>query len=338
MVVSKTSLAAGVKTESIDVAKRLIRIETEAVRALESRIDDKFERAVHMLSTIRGRVVVSGLGKSGHIGRKISATFASTGTPSSFLHPSEASHGDLGMVTPDDAVLLISKSGSTEDLLNLIPYFKLLGIPIIGLLGDCDSTLGEKCDVAIDVSVLEEGCPLDLAPTSSTTATLVMGDAMAVALMTEKEFKPEDFAFLHPGGALGRRLNMRISDVMHTGANLPVSRAEDSLRDAIVEMTQKRLGATCILNASGELSGILTDGDLRRAFERGLDVQKSKASEAATTNPKTIDANALVTRAINLMEAYNILVLPVVDQSRKLIGIVHMHDLLKSGIGRSPEK
>ncbi len=335
MAISDPVTAGIIKSDSLHAARRLIRIEAESVRALAERIDADFERAVSLLAVVRGRVVVTGLGKSGHIGRKISATFASTGTPSSFMHPSEASHGDLGMVTSQDAVVMISKSGATDDLLHLIPYLKLLQVPIVAMLGDMDSPIGEKCDVVLDCSVLEEGCPLDLAPTSSTTATLAMGDALAIALMIEKEFRPEDFAFLHPGGALGRRLSMKISDVMHRGDKIPLNRPQDTVRELIVEMTRKRFGATCVVDDKNSITGIFTDGDLRRIFERGVDLDHATAKDVASANPKTIDENALVTRAINLMEAYNILVLPVVNGDQVITGIVHMHDLLKSGIGRS---
>ncbi len=316
------------------VARRLLQIEADAVRALLPRVDESFTNALRLTLGIKGRIVVSGMGKSGHIGHKISATFASTGTPSSFLHPAEAMHGDLGMVTRDDCALLISKSGDTIELLNLVPYFKLLNIPIIGLLGKCDSPLGEKCDACIDVAVVEEGCPLDLAPTASTTATLAMGDALAVALFTEKKFRPEDFAFLHPGGALGRRLTMLVEEVMHSNSKIPVVRKNSTMRELIYEMTHKRLGAACIVDDDHKLVGIFTDGDLRRCLERGVDFSTTTAGDLAVKNPKTIEPQALAARAINIMETYNIFVLPVLDREKKLIGIVHLHDLLKSGIGK----
>jgi arabinose-5-phosphate isomerase len=321
-------------TEGLAVARRLLQIEADAVRSLESRVDESFAKAVDLLTKVTGRVFITGMGKSGHVGRKMSATLASTGTPSVFLHPTEAAHGDLGMVTHGDAVIILSKSGNTEEILNLIPYFKLLNIPLLGMLGNCRSPIGEKCDVCIDVSVVEEGCPLDLAPTASTTATLAMGDALAVALLTEKKFRPEDFAFLHPGGALGRRLTMRIEDVMHTGDETPIVAPDANIREVIVEMTQKRLGATCVVNADGGLEGIFTDGDLRRAFERGTNFAATTAAKIAIPRPKTIEPGALVSRAINIMEMHNIMVLPVVNGDGKLLGIVHLHDLLKSGIGR----
>ena len=322
------------RTESLAVARRLLRIEADSVRALEGRVDDSFSRAIDLFAGMSGRVFVTGMGKSGHVGRKISATLASTGTPSDFLHPTEAAHGDLGMVTRSDAVIVISKSGETAEILSLIPYFKLLNVPIVGLLGTCGSPIGEKCDVCLDCSVVEEGCPLDLAPTASTTATLAMGDAIAVALLTEKKFRPEDFAFLHPGGALGRRLRMRVDQVMHAGDETPVVAPDSPMREVILEMTRKRLGAACVVRPDGSLEAIFTDGDLRRALERGLDFTHTTAAQVAVRNPKTIEPGALVTRAINIMETYNILVLPVVNGGGKLLGIVHLHDLLKSGIGR----
>ncbi len=334
MEISNGVSTTGARSESLAVARRLLRIEAESVKSLEARVDDSFSRAIDLLATIPGRVFVTGMGKSGHIGRKISATLASTGTPSDFLHPTEAAHGDLGMVTRADAVLVLSKSGETVEIVNLIPYFKLLNVPIIGLLGSCRSAIGEKCDVCLDCSVVEEGCPLDLAPTASTTATLAMGDAIAVALLTEKKFRPEDFAFLHPGGALGRRLRMRVDEVMHSGQDSPTVSPDAPMREVILEMTRKRLGAACVVNSDGKLQAIFTDGDLRRTLERGMDFSKITAAQVAVHNPKTIEPNALVTRAINLMETYNILVLPVVGSDGTLLGVVHLHDLLKSGIGR----
>jgi arabinose-5-phosphate isomerase len=323
-----------VRAESLTVAKRLLRIEADAVRVLEERVNGEFARAVRMLADVKGHVVVTGMGKSGLVGRKISATLASTGTPSTFLHPTDAVHGDLGMVTQQDAALIISKSGSTDELQALVPYFKLLKIPVVGLLGNIAGPMAEKCDVVLDVSVVEEGCPLDLAPTASTTALLAMGDALAVALLTEKRFRPEDFAFLHPGGALGRRLTMRVEDIMHVGEEIPVVDLEAPMADVIMEMTRKRLGAACVLEHDGKLHGIFTDGDLRRALERGMDFSRTTAADVATRGPKTIEPGTLAARAINLMEMFNILVLPVTDGDGKLLGIVHLHDLLKSGIGR----
>lgn len=334
METSNGSLHANNRAESLAVARRLLQIEAAAVKVLEERIDSTFSEVLDILTTVKGRVILTGMGKSGHIGRKISATLASTGTPSDFLHPTEAAHGDLGMVTKQDAVIVLSKSGDTDEILNLIPYFKLLDIPVIGLLGNIRSPIGERCDVCIDVSVVEEGCPLDLAPTASTTATLAMGDALAVALLTEKRFRPEDFAFLHPGGALGRRLSLRVEEIMHTGDAIPIVAPDAPMRAVIMEMTRKRLGATCVVDDHGILLGIFTDGDLRRTFERNLDYRSITATEIAIAKPKTIEPSTLVLRAVNIMESHNILVLPVTDNAGKLLGIVHLHDLLKSGIGR----
>lgn len=314
-------------------AKHLLEVEAQAVGALVERINADFERAIEILLEVRGHVIVTGVGKSGHIGRKLSSTLASTGTPSSFLHPAEAAHGDLGMVTRDDAAIVISKSGASDELLTVLPYLKFLGIPIIGLLGNMSSGLAEKCDIILNVAVAEEGCPMNLAPTASTTAALAMGDALAVALLVAKGFQAEDFKFLHPGGALGRRLSLIIRDVMHTGDNMPLVRPNDDLKTSIMCMTKQRLGAVCVVQPNGELFGIFTDGDLRRALERNVDLASVKIGEIATRKPKSIEPDALVSRAVNIMEQYNIMVLPVVDSHRQLVGVVHMHDLLKSGIG-----
>jgi len=321
-------------TASLDAAKRLLQIEADAVRALAPRVNGDFAQALETLLRVRGHVIVTGVGKSGHIARKISSTLASTGTPSSFLHPAEAAHGDMGMVTKDDAAILISKSGESDELWTVLPYLKLLGIPVIGFLGNVQGGLAEKCDIVLDVSVAEEGCPMNLAPTASSTAALALGDALAVALLTAKGFKPEDFAFLHPGGALGKRLSLRVADVMHTGEQIPLAKASDDLKTSIMLMTRYRLGAVCITGANGELQGIFTDGDLRRTLERNVDIAKANIGELATHNPKRILQSELVVRAVNLMEQHNIMVLPVVDERGILTGIVHMHDLLKSGIGR----
>ncbi|MBK6910605.1 MAG: KpsF/GutQ family sugar-phosphate isomerase [bacterium] len=319
---------------ALAAAKHLLDVEAHAVAELVGRVNGDFEMALGILLKIRGHVVVTGVGKSGHIGRKISATLASTGTPSSFLHPAEAAHGDLGMVTREDAAVVISKSGESDELLTVLPYLKFLGIPIIGLLGNTRSGLAEKCDVVLDASVAEEGCPMNLAPTASTTAALALGDALAVALLTAKGFQPDDFKFLHPGGALGRRLSMTVKDVMHEGHDMPVVAPNDDLKTSIMCMTNKRLGAVCVVEPNGLLQGIFTDGDLRRALERDIDLAKVKISDVATHKPKATTRDALVMSAVNLMERHNIMVLPVVDAGYKLVGIVHMHDLLKSGIGR----
>lgn len=320
--------------DALVAARHLLDVEAKAVSELVGRINGDFEKAIRLLIDLRGHVIVTGVGKSGHIGRKISATLASTGTPSSFLHPAEAAHGDLGMVTREDAAIVISKSGESDELWTVLPYLKFLGIPIIGLLGNTTSAMAEKCDVVLDVSVAEEGCPMNLAPTASTTAALAMGDALAVALLKAKGFQVDDFKFLHPGGALGRRLSLTIQEVMHTGENMPIVNKSDDLKMSIMCMTRQRLGAVCVVARDGSLLGIFTDGDLRRALERNVDLASVKIGDVATINPKSVAPDSLVSRAVNMMEQFNIMVLPVVDSNKKLVGVVHMHDLLKSGIGR----
>ena len=318
--------------ESLELARQVLRIEAKAIANLETKISQSFSKAIKLLAGIRGRVVVTGMGKSGLVGRKIAATLSSTGTPAIFLHPSEAVHGDLGMVGKRDAVIIISKSGNTLELQGIIPYIKLMGVPVIGLLGTNDSSLAESCDVILDCSVEEEACPFDLAPTASTTATLAMGDALAVALLKVKGFGREDFAFLHPGGALGRHLRERIEDVMVKGEGIPLVQKKTPLPEIITEITQKGLGTACVLDDEGKLWGIATDGDLRRLMGKGTDLKNIRAEDFATQNPKTVSPSALVTRAINIMEAHNITVIPVVEDENHVVGVVHMHILLKSGI------
>lgn len=322
------------KQDSLAECRRVINIEIEAVESLLTRLDERVLQTLDLLEACNkrsGRVILTGMGKSGLVARKIAATLSSTGTPSLFLHPSEAVHGDVGVVSPRDAVMVISKSGRTDELSILLPAFRLLGIPVIGLLGDPKSPLAERCDVVLDVSVKEEACPFDLAPTASTTAALVLGDALALALLHRRGFKAEDFALLHPGGTLGRRLMLKIESVMHTGAEIPVVSAKASLRRFIVEMTSKRLGATCVVD-HGKLVGMITDGDLRRLLERKADLSKVTARDCMSANPKTITPGALATRAIHLMEQFNITQLLVTGDGDELVGIVHLHDLLKAGI------
>jgi arabinose-5-phosphate isomerase len=298
-------------------------------------VDEKILEVLEMLEACgrrSGRVILTGMGKSGLVARKIAATLSSTGTPSLFLHPSEAAHGDVGVVSPRDAVLVVSKSGRTDELDALLPAFRLLGIPVIGLLGDPKSSLAERCDVVVDVSVKEEACPFDLAPTASTTAALGMGDAIAIALLYRRGFTQEDFALLHPGGTLGRRLLTRVDAIMHTGDEVPIVPRNAPLKQLIMEMTSKRLGATCVAE-NGKLLGIITDGDLRRLLERQVDLTKIRACDLMSATPKTIEPEALATRAINIMERHSIMQLVVTRSAGELVGIVHMHDLLKSGIG-----
>jgi len=314
-------------------AKEVIRKEARAVLNLEKKIDDQFVRAVELILKCKGRVIVTGMGKSGIIGKKIAATLTSTGTAAFFLHPTEAIHGDLGMVRKKkDVVIAITKSGDTDELYQLIPLFKRLAVPVITLTGNPHSPVAEKSDVVIDVSVGEEACPHNMVPTSSTTATLVMGDALAIALLEERHFSSEDFALLHPGGQLGRKLLLRVGDIMHTGDQIPIVSEETNMKDVILEMTSKRLGTTTVVNEKGELVGIFTDGDLRRLVEKTDEIFSLKAKQAMTKNPKTIHGEELAAKALNMMESYSITSLIITNGKKEPIGIVHLHDILKAGV------
>ncbi|HLT15032.1 MAG TPA: KpsF/GutQ family sugar-phosphate isomerase [Marinobacter sp.] len=313
-------------------AVRAIRIEREAIEALEHRINGDFTRACDVIMACKGRVVVTGMGKSGHIGNKIAATLASTGTPSFFVHPGEASHGDLGMITPQDVVIAISNSGSTSEVVTILPLIKRMGAPLISMTGNPDSVLAKEAVANLDVSVASEACPLGLAPTSSTTATLVMGDALAVALLEARGFSAEDFAFSHPGGSLGRRLLLRVSDIMHTGDEIPRVIESATLSGALLEITRKGLGMTTVVNAAGEMTGIFTDGDLRRTLDKPVDVHTTTISQIMTRNGKTIQADHLAAEALNLMDELKINALPVTDSHGKLVGAINMHDLLRAGV------
>lgn len=313
-------------------AKLVIRKQAQAILALEQRIDEQFTKAVELILNCKGRVIVTGMGKSGIIARKIAATLASTGTAALYLHPAEGMHGDLGIVRREDVVIVVTKSGDTDEVYQLFPLFKRFGIPIISLLGNVNSPVAEKSDVVIDVSVAEEAGDSDFIPTSSSTAALVMGDALALALLDERHFSPEDFALLHPGGSLGRKLLLRVADVMHTGEEVPIVKEDDSMKEVILEMTSKRFGATAVVNTEGQLTGIFTDGDLRRLVERTSDIFSLKAKDVVQLNPKIISKEALAARALNLMEFFNITCLLIIDKERKPTGIVHLHDLLKAGV------
>ena len=313
--------------------KKVVRIEAGAVATLGERIGESFADAVELLLKCSGRVIITGVGKSGIIARKIVATMNSTGTPAFFLHPSDAVHGDLGMVRRDDVVMCISKSGDTSELQDLVPMFKRLGVPIISLVGRMQSKLAQDSDLALDASVEEEACPHDLAPTSSTTAALVLGDALSIALLEQREFSREDFALYHPGGTLGKRLLLRVDELMVTGDAIPRVAGSLPLRDAIVEMTSKRLGCTCVVREDGTLEGILTDGDLRRLLQRENDIARISAAQAMTPRPKTIQQGSLAVVALQEMESYNITQLVVVDPSHRPVGVVHLHDLVKAGLG-----
>jgi len=315
-------------------ADRVLAVEASAIEGLRKKVDAGFGRAVDLLRAARGEVVVTGVGKSGLIGRKIASTMASTGTPAFFLHAGEGIHGDLGMVRRGDVVIALSNSGETEEIVRLLPMFQRMGLPVIALTGNPDSTLAKYADVVLDVGVPEEACSLGLAPTASTTATLAMGDALAVVLFEEKGFSEEDFARLHPGGALGRRLQT-VADLMHTGDEVPIVPSEMPLKDALLVISAKRLGVTGVVDGEGKLSGVITDGDVRRATQSGVDLYKSKAGEVMTPSPKRISSKELAAAALRMMEEYSITSLFVFEASSpaKPVGIVHIHDLLKAGVG-----
>ncbi len=319
-------------SQLIETAQRTIRLEIEAVEQLNARIDARFVRACELILGCKGRVVVVGMGKSGHIGRKIAATLASTGTAAFFVHPAEASHGDMGMITPDDVVLALSNSGTTSEIVTLLPLIKRLGITLISMTGNPSSVLAKAAAVNLDASVAIEACPLNLAPTSSTTASLVLGDALAIALLEARGFTAEDFAFSHPGGALGRRLLLKVEHVMHTGERLPRVPRGTSLRDALLEMTQKGLGMTVIVETDGRLAGIFTDGDLRRALDKGVDVRQTRIDEVMTVHGKTANAEMLAAEALKIMEDHKISSLVVIDEQELPIGALNMHDLLRAGV------
>lgn len=319
-----------------DQARRVLKIEADAVAALIDRIDERFEQAVEMILDCKGRVVVTGMGKSGLIGKKIAATLASTGTPALFLHPAEGIHGDLGMVTRGDTVIALSNSGETEEVARMLPALKRLGIKLIALTGNTDSTLAKNSDVVIDVGVKEEACPLGLAPTASTTATLAMGDALAVALLDKRGFREEDFACFHPGGTLGKRLLLRVQDLMHTGNAIPVVSEATLIKDAIYEISSKKMGVTSVLDGAGKLVGVISDGDLRRWMERtektGENLLAKEAKDIMTKNPKVIKRETLAAEAVAIMERNSITCLIVTDHDAKPEGVIHLHDLLKAGV------
>lgn len=309
-------------------------IETEAatISSLADRINEDFAKACHLLLNCNGRIIVMGMGKSGHIGKKIAATFASTGSPAFFIHPGEAKHGDFGMITKNDALLIISNSGETDEIVDILPFIKRLNLPLITLSGNTQSTLAKAATINIDVSVEKEACPLGLAPTSSTTAALVMGDALAISLLERRGFTAEDFALSHPGGSLGRRLLLRVDEVMHTGQAIPKVNLDSMLKTALVEMTQKKLGMTTVLTQNGELAGIFTDGDVRRAFDNNADVHQTSIANIMTKNPKVIRPGTLAAEALHIMETFKITALIVTDDQQKPMGVVHLHDILRAGV------
>jgi arabinose-5-phosphate isomerase len=315
-----------------DRGRRVLQIEAEAILALIPRLDERFDRAVEILRDCRGRVVLTGMGKSGSVASKLASTLASTGTPAFFLHPAEGGHGDLGMLVRGDVVIAISNSGETDELVGLLPAIKRLGLTLIALVGDPASTLARQSDVAIDVSVTNEACPLKLAPTASTTAALAMGDALAVALLEQRGFTEQDFALLHPAGSLGRRLLWRVQDLMHVGEQLPVVAEGALMKDAVVEISHKKLGMTAVVDEAGMLTGILTDGDLRRALQKGIDLLQRQVRECMTPHPKTIDRQALAAKALEVMERHAVTSLLIVDPEGKPEGVIHLHALLRAGV------
>ncbi len=313
-------------------ALRTIALETEAVAAMAGRIDDDFRQACQLVMQCKGRIIVTGMGKSGHIGNKIAATLASTGSPAFFVHPGEASHGDLGMITRDDVVIAISNSGNTAEIVTLLPLIKRLDIPMISMTGDQQSLLAEAANINLDVSVEEEACPLNLAPTTSTTVTLVMGDALAIALLEARGFTAEDFAFSHPGGALGRKLLLRVCDIMHSGDEVPRVQESTLLKDALLEMTAKGFGLTTVVDAQNTLIGVFTDGDLRRVVDNQIDINSATTGEVMTRGGNAIDANILAAQALNIMENKKITALVVEDADHHPLGVLHMHDILRAGV------
>ena len=313
-----------------DHGRRVLENEGKAVLALCERLDESFDRAVNLMAACRGKVVVTGMGKSGIMCRKIAATLASTGTPALFLHAGEGSHGDSGMLMKDDVVMVVSYSGETDEVIRMLPLVKRLGLPLIALVGRPASTVARAADAVLNIGVSEEACPLGLAPTTSTTATVALGDALAVALLEHKGFQAEDFAVLHPAGSLGRKL-LRVSDLMHRGSDVPLTKTGDALEVLLVEMTSKRLGLTGVVNPRGDLVGIITDGDLRRGLERAGDLRRVTAATLMTKNPKTIKGDALAAEAVALMERRSITSLFILD-GRRPVGVLHLHDLLRAGV------
>ncbi|MGX4677158.1 KpsF/GutQ family sugar-phosphate isomerase [SAR92 clade bacterium H246] len=311
---------------------RTVEMESLAVGQLAPCINSDFERACETILACEGRVVVTGMGKSGHIGNKIAATLASTGTPAFFVHPGEASHGDLGMITKNDVVIAISNSGSTAEVVTILPLIKRLGIPLISMTGDPESILSQSACANLDVSVTSEACPLNLAPTTSTTVTLVMGDALAIALLESRGFSAEDFAFSHPGGALGRKLLLRVGDIMHGETEVPRVSANQLLQDALLEMTEKGFGMTTVVDSNNKLMGVFTDGDLRRVIDQNIDIGTATMEQVMSANPKTISDAILAAEALTIMESASITALIVEDHSQHPIGVLHMHDILRAGV------
>ncbi|MEW5942873.1 MAG: KpsF/GutQ family sugar-phosphate isomerase [Pseudomonadota bacterium] len=320
------------QSAALELARQVLQIEADAVLALRDRLDHGFLQALQLILHCQGRIVVSGMGKSGHVARKIASTLASTGTPAFFVHPGEASHGDLGMITRNDVVIALSNSGESPELLTIVPLVKRIGAKLIALTGNAKSTLAHEADVHLDASVAQEACPLGLAPTASTTAALALGDALAVALLDARGFGKEDFARSHPGGALGRRLLVHVADVMHREEKLPKVSAGATVSEALLEMTRTGLGMTAIVDEEDRVLGLFTDGDLRRALDKNIDVHATLVAEVMTRNPRTITADRLAAEAVQIMDQHKINGLLVVDAERQLVGAFNMHDLLRAGV------
>jgi arabinose-5-phosphate isomerase len=320
--------------EILDAARKVLQIEADAVADLAERLDERFVKAVEMVLACQGRVVVTGMGKSGLICQKVAATMASTGTPAIFLHPAEGVHGDLGILMKGDIVIAVSNSGETEEITRILPIIKRMGLPLIAMTGNSMSTLGRAGDVFLDISIKEEACPLQLAPTASTTVTLALGDALAVALLLRRGFREEDFALYHPGGALGKRLLLRVEDLMHTGRDIPAVHEDTLLKDALYEISSKKLGITGVLDDQGHLVGVFSDGDLRRKVEQGIEVLNRPVRELMSSNPKRILGTNLAAKALQRMEEHKITSLFVFEseEDRQPIGIIHLHDLLRAGV------
>jgi arabinose-5-phosphate isomerase len=318
--------------DDLTEAKRIFDIESNALEEVRDKLDESFVKAAELLLNCQGRVIITGMGKSGLIGKKIASTFSSTGTPSFFLNAAEAMHGDLGIVTSDDLVIAISYSGTTEEVLSLLPYFKRFGLKVIAITGKLDSPLAKNADVTLDIGVTKEACPMGIVPTSSATATLVMGDALASTLLRRRNFQKEDFAILHPGGTLGKKLLLRVGDLMHTGDEHPVVSERVTLKEAIFEMTSKGLGITSVVDDQRKLAGVVTDGDLRRILEKKSDVLNLPVSQVMTKNPKTIGEETLAAEALRVMEHYSITALIVIDSECRPYATIHLHDILKAGI------
>lgn len=320
------------KQNLIDQGRRVLDIEARAIQALAPRIGEDFAQACRICLECKGRVIITGMGKSGHIGGKIAATLASTGTPAFFVHPGEASHGDLGMITRKDLVIAISNSGETAEIITILPLLKRLGIPLITMTGNTQSTLAKAATVTLDTRVEEEACPLNLAPTASSTAALAMGDALAVSLLETRGFTQEDFAMAHPGGTLGRRLLLKVSDLMHTGEQIPYVTVDTPLSEGLLEMSRKGLGMTAILNGDGQLAGVFTDGDLRRALDGSVDIHTTLMQNVMTAECKTVGPDHLAAEAVRILEQNKITALLVVDNAQQLVGALNVHDLLRAGV------